>query len=116
MNRRQRIAIAAKLSEIIISHGGKCIIEEDKAAYHCTHVAGEFKDVRVSIDVDNLHHGGLMANWHQASRKLLPWPFDSINEVHRSKATQYRNNADDFYEAFEEACSAVESGSAFDTI
>lgn len=111
MNKKQREAIANRLCEIArqagaivdVCHGSKVAV-----------FSADFPDVSVSVDINDLHKGGLMAHWYMAKRDLRmgTW-FDSINECHKRKATLYRGNAEYFYTAFEYACDAVSSREAF---
>lgn len=114
MNAKQRKTIAARIVAIATAHGAAVETHGPLPRHPGITVDATFPDVMVSIDVDDLHRGGLMANWHRARRPLAFAPFDSVNECHRMKATQYRPNAEAFFEAFERAAQAVASGAAFD--
>jgi hypothetical protein len=115
MDRRKRKEIAARLVEIATSYGAVAKAVEDQAIHRSIRVDAAFETINVSIDVDDLHGGGLLGCWYQATKPLsLAAPFNSVNEVHRHKATLYRSNVSMFYSAFRRACAAVADGSAFD--
>lgn len=112
MNKRERTIIAHRLLAIAERHGAIVEIDLDRS-WRSIHFLARFPLVHVSIDIDNLHRGGLLASWHRAEQPLALAPFDSVNECHRHKATQYRDSASEFYPAFEHACAAVADSSAF---
>lgn len=115
MNRKQRIEIATRLSKIAAERGAKVTIREDDPRWRNVMVEADFDSVQVSIDVDDKLGVGLCAHWYGAKRPLRHIPaFDSVNECHRRKATQYRPGILIFYRDFEAACDAVKSGAAFD--
>lgn len=115
MNKKQRIEIVARLSTIAVRHGANVTMEEERfGRKRSIYFGAKFPHVNVSIDIDDLHKGGLLSCWYGAKRPLAFGVFDSVNEVHRCKATMYRPDAESFYEAFERACAAIVSGAAFD--
>lgn len=120
MNKAQRKAIAARLKEIAERHGGMVRVDHEierlgLARRRSIRMEFEFRHVRASTNIDDLHRGGILINWFYASRPLaIPGPFNSVNDCHRGKATMYEDSAEQMYPAFERACSAVADGSAFD--
>lgn len=113
MNAKQRRALAYRLADIAKAHCGHWTLEEIKGS-RCTTFEARWNAVFVSVDIDDIHGGGLFAAWYGATRPLADSSvFDSVNPYHRRKASLYRDNAAAFLEAFAEACAAVADGSAF---
>lgn len=111
MNKATRVKLAAQIADIATTNGATVTVEHDgRWTYIGCHYPGA---VSVGIDLDHLLDGGILANWYGAQRNLAPGPFDSINPVHRRKATQYGRDAESFLAKFERACRAVANGEAF---
>lgn len=111
----QRRSLAAAIAAIAVNHGASVEITtaalRDRTVYLQCEWPGK---VKVAIDVDDLHKGGLCAHFHQAERLLRGHiAFDSVNQHHWRKATVYRDNAEGFKSAFTRACEAIASGDAF---
>lgn len=108
MNKATRVKLADQIATI--AQGATVTVEHSG---RFTRVECFFHDVAVSIDLDHLLDGGILAHWYRAQRDLAPGPFDSINTAHRRKATQYGRDAASFLAKFEHACRAVTTGEAF---
>lgn len=111
MNKKQREDIGRELEEIATANGADARTEHDSRS--AMFVAG-WPDVSVSVDIDDLFKGGMMAHFHGARRDLVmgPW-FDSINTCHRHKATLYRPTRLEFMMAFRKTCEAIYTREVF---
>ena len=113
--RKQRRALAGELAEIVVRHGGQVEISEGGVRNRqCTVQCTWPGKVDMSFDVDDLHGGGVLYNWYNASKPLQEgaW-FMSVNKCHGRKATSYGHNAGLAKKALTEGCEAVADGRAF---
>lgn len=113
MNKQQREAIAENLAAIVRRHGGTPVIGSEFDGPRELRFEAHFPEVSVSMDIDDTFNGGILASWYGAKRNLHWRAFDSVNECHFRKATQYRPTAEDFAAAFDRTCGMVADGSAF---
>jgi hypothetical protein len=111
MKKAERVAIAKTLTDIAERHG---------AAVEVTHgprnstVDCEFPDVSISLDLDRLLDGGIMAHWYGAKRDLVVTPaVDSVNPCHHRKATVYAPTSALFIARFTSGCELIANGGAF---
>lgn len=103
MNKARFREIISTLKNIATSNGAACEVEDDA-------FIARFPDVAMTVFVDG---GPIGAHWHSASRDLAPAPFDSINDVHKRKATQWRDDWPALFSALEQSCATVVDGTAF---
>ena len=103
MNKARFREIVGKLKGIAAAKGATAEVEEDA-------FIARFQDVAFSVFVDD---GPIGVHWHSAKRDLAPAPFDSINDVHKRKATQWRDDWPSLFSALESSCAAVVDGTAF---
>ena len=106
-----RTKVAEMLARVAKASGGESVISHESRS---TRLDVTFPNVRCAIDLDNLFKGGILAHWYGATLDLESgyW-FDSVNEHHRHKATQYGDNDIEFTHKFGQACRAIASGKAF---
>lgn len=103
MNKIRFREIVSTLMGIAATNGAAWEVEDDA-------FIARFPDVAVTVFVDD---GPIGAHWHSASRDLAPAPFDSINDVHKRKATQWRKDWPAMFSALEQSCAAIADGTAF---
>lgn len=111
MIRAEREKLASCLGRVASAAGAAVTISHEPRT---TRVECVFSEVSVSFDIDGALGGGILASWYGAKRPLAGgfW-FDSVNERHRRKATQYGGDDISFGQKFGQACRAVASGRAF---
>lgn len=108
-----RTVVARQLVAIAEQAGATCQLRDDEP--DTIVVTAVWPEVSAMIDVSGLFDGGLMGHFYDARRPLRfgLW-FDSVNEVHRGKATLYRDSTVGFVAAFERAARAIGSGEVFE--
>lgn len=111
MNAAARKAYAAKLAAIVVEHGGTVIVDSRKGY---DYVAVTLPGIRFSTDLEmRQSFPGILGHFYYADKPLADDFADSINPVHRTKATLYRNTHDGFLVAFAQCCKRIKDGSAF---